>query len=479
VRDRYDLAVVGGGTGGLVSALIAAAAGARVVLAERARLGGDCLWTGCVPSKSLLAAAGLAERMRNANAVGLEPVAPRIDFAVLMAHVDAVRRRIEPQDSAERLAREGVEVVHASARFRAPGVLEAGGRVVHFRRAIIATGARPAMPAIPGLDAVAPLTSEDVWDLRSLPQRLAVLGGGSVGCELAQAFARLGAQVTLVEQAGRLLPGEEARASDLLAARLRREGIDVRVGARANAVRPGELELRGDALPGTIPFERILVATGRVPHTAGLELERAGVRTDERGAVLVDARLRTTARDVYAVGDVTAALPFTHVAAYHARVAAVNALFAGRRTVDYHAVPWVTFTDPEIARVGMTEAQARERWGRRAVATGFDYAELDRALTAGQAEGFALLVGDPRGRLVGATVAAPSAGEAIAELAAWIACGERIERVSQTVHAYPTFAEGPARAADEYLRARLRRPWMRALTRTALRAQRALARSPR
>jgi len=238
----------------------------------------------------------------------------------------------------------------------------------------------------------------------------------------------------------------------------------------------GELALGGEEPASAVAFDRLLVATGRVPRTTGLELERAGVRTDERGAVLVDRRLRTTARSVYAVGDVTAALPFTHVAAYHARVATVNALFAGRRSVDYRAVPWVTFTDPEIARVGMTEAQARERWGRRTVVSSADYGELDRAITAGEAEGFALLVGDPHGRLVGATVAAPWGGEAIAELAAWIACGERIERVSQVVHAYPTFAEGPARAADEYIRARLRRPWMRALTRGALHAQRALER---
>jgi len=479
-RDRYDLIVVGGGTGGIVAALIAAGAGARVALVERSRLGGDCLWTGCVPSKSLLAAAELAHRMRTADTVGLTPTEPRIDFATVMAHVDRARQTIAPQDSAERLRREGVDVIEASARFEGPGALSVDGRALAFRKAIVATGSRPALPAIPGLADATPLTSENVWELRTLPERLVVLGGGPIGCELAQAFVRLGAQVTLVEMAPRLLLKEEPRASELVASRLRADGVRVHVGTEALSVRNttagggGELLTSADDPTEAIAFDRILVAVGRSPQTDELNLEQVGVGTDPRGAVIVDRRLRTTARHVYAVGDVTAALPFTHVAAYHARVAVVNALFAGRRKVNYAAVPWATFTDPEVGRVGMTEDEARSRWGERVVTSSFDYADLDRAVTAGTGYGFAKLVGDRKGRLVGATVAAVGGGEAIAELAAWVAVGARIDRVSQTVHAYPTLAEGSARAADDYLRAKLSRPRMQTVTRTVLRILRVL-----
>jgi pyruvate/2-oxoglutarate dehydrogenase complex dihydrolipoamide dehydrogenase (E3) component len=299
-----------------------------------------------------------------------------------------------------------------------------------------------------------------------------VFGGGAVGCELAQAFARLGSQVTLIETSERLLLEEEPRASALIADRLRGDGVDVRTGVRVSAVRDSELRLdTGEALA----FDRALTATGRVPSTAGLGLDAVGVRTRPDGAVIVDRRLRTTARVIYAVGDVTGLLPFTHVAAHHARVATVNALFHARGTVS-HTLPWVTFTDPEVGRIGLTEAQARTRWGNGVVVAESDYAELDRAITAGEAYGFAKLVAGPHGRLVGATVAAPGGGEAIAELTAWVSRGEKIDAVSRTVHAYPTLAEGPARAADHYLAARYSRPRVRTLARPILAALRAFER---
>jgi pyruvate/2-oxoglutarate dehydrogenase complex dihydrolipoamide dehydrogenase (E3) component len=313
-----------------------------------------------------------------------------------------------------------------------------------------------------------------VWQLRELPERLVVLGGGPIGCELGQAFARLGARVTVVELADRLLLKEEPRASRLIAERLRADGVDVRVGQRATRVDAGGLTVEGGAGESeTIPFERLLVAAGRSPRTQGLGLERVGVEVDDRGAVVVDASLRTTARSVYAVGDVTGLLPFTHVAAHHARVATPNALFHLRRKAD-GTVPWVTFTDPEVARIGLTEEEARRRWGDRVQVTTAEYSELDRAIAGGQPYGFTMLVGDPRGRLVGATVAAPGGGEAIAELAAWVSTGARIDAVSRTVHAYPTLAEGPARAADAHVIARYARPRVKALTRTALAALRVL-----
>lgn len=470
--DRFDLVVLGGGTGGIVASLIAARAGARVALVERDRVGGDCLWTGCVPSKSLLAAADLAHKIRHAETVGLTPAEPEIDFSAVMEHVQRAIRVIEPQDSPERLRREGVDVFEAEGRFDGPSTLTADGRRLRFRRAIVATGSRPLLPPVDGLSASDPLTTDSVWELRELPERLVVLGGGPIGCELGQAFARLGSSVTLVELADRLLLKGEPRASRLIAERLRDDGVDVRVQQRAVRAEPGNLIVEdADGAKEAITFDRILVATGRAPRTDGIGLERAGVRVDARGAVIVDHRLRTTARSVYAVGDVTALLPFTHVAAHHARVAAPNALFRLRRTVD-STLPWVTFTDPEVARVGLTESEAHERWGDRVRVASAEYSELDRAITAGEAYGFAMLVGDPRGRLVGATVAAPAAGEAIAELTAWLARRAKIDAVSATVHAYPTFAEGPARAADARVIARYARPHVRALTRLALALQR-------
>jgi pyruvate/2-oxoglutarate dehydrogenase complex dihydrolipoamide dehydrogenase (E3) component len=476
---RYDLVVVGGGTGGLVSALIAAGAGARVALVERERTGGDCLWTGCVPSKSLIAAASLAHRIRHADAVGLAPADPEIDFAQVMGHVHAAIEAIEPQDSPERLKQAGVDVIKASARFTGPGRIDADGRELRWRSAIIATGSRPLVPPIPGLGDADPLTTDTLWELRELPRRLVVLGGGPVGCELAQGFARLGSQVTLIEMADRLLLKEEPQAGELIASRLRDEDVDVRLGQRARDVRPGDGDASALILDGSaeaVAFDRIIVATGRAPSTDDLGLDTVGLDVDGNGAIAVDRHLRTSARGIFAVGDVTGLLPFTHVAAHHARVATPNALFKARGKVS-RALPWVTFTDPEVARVGMTESDARERWGARVQLARYEYATLDRAITAGEAYGFAKLVGDARGRLVGATVAAPGGGDAIAELTAWVSDKAKIGDVSRTVHAYPTLAEGPARAADEYLAARYSSPRFRAFIRPILGLLRLLDRS--
>jgi pyruvate/2-oxoglutarate dehydrogenase complex dihydrolipoamide dehydrogenase (E3) component len=476
--DRYDLVVIGGGTAGLVSALIAAGAGARVALVERERTGGDCLWTGCVPSKALIAAAELAHRVRHADRVGLAAAEPEIDFARVMERVDGARRAIEPQDSPERLRSEGVEVIGAAARFVRPGTVEAGGRELRYRTAIVATGSRPAVPPVPGLSDADPLTTATLWDLRVRPERLLVVGGGAVGCELGQAFARLGSKVTLVEMAPRLLAREEPAASALVARALSEDGVEVLTDTKLVSVGDGRSAVleRADGAQLERGFNRVLVAVGRLPVTDGIGLETIGAVTADNGALVVDSRLRTSVRGVYGAGDVTGALPFTHVAAYHARVAVPNALFHLRRSVDYAGVPWATFTDPEVARVGLSEQDARERWGARAVVAQFDYAELDRAITAGEPRGFAMLIGDPRGRLVGATVVAAAAGETIAELAAHVAAGAKVDAISQQVHAYPTFSEGPARAADDYLRAKLLGPRTRALVKPLLALLRTLDR---
>ena len=470
--DRFDLVVVGGGTGGLISALVAAGVGARVALVEAERLGGDCLWTGCVPSKSLLAAADLAHRIRHADDVGLTPSEPTIDFTRVMDRVRNTQLAIEPHDSAARLERDGVTVVSGRGRFSEPGVIEAGDRRLRYRKAIIATGSEPLVPHIPGLAQVSPLTSDSVWQLTSLPRSLAIIGGGAVGCELALAFARLGSRVSLIETGAHLLPREEPRAGRLVAERLAAEGVEVLcetvVGRVTGNESGGELEGQPGGAAPPVAFDRLLVAVGRSPRTENLGLGQIGAQTDATGFVLVDEHLRTTAAHVYAAGDVTGAMAFTHVAAYQARLATVNALFAGRRKVDYATVPRVAFTDPEVAAVGLTEAEAASRWNRPRVVS-FEYSELDRAIIDGRPYGFVTLVGDRRGRLVGATVAAPGGSETIAELAAWIAVGAKIDRVSQSVHAYPTLSEGPSRGANAYVRARYGHPSVRAASRAALR----------
>ncbi len=477
--SRYDLVVVGGGTAGLVTSMIAAGAGARVALVEADRTGGDCLWTGCVPSKSLIAAADAAQRIREAPRLGIDAGEPKVDFARVMAHVRGARETIAPHDSPERLRAAGVDVIAARARFRRRGEIEAGQYVLRHRAAIVATGSAPQLPQIPGLADAGPLTSETLWDLDELPRRLAVLGGGPIGCELGQAFARLGSEVTVIETAERLLPGEDPRAGELLEARLAAEGVAVLTGARLTDVRSDNGELSAGVDAGgearLMRFDRVLVATGRRPVSDGLGLDQVGVETTEAGAVVVDDRLRAAA-GIYAAGDVTGAPAFTHVAAYHARIASINALFGARRKVDYSAIPRVTFTDPEVASVGLSEAQARERWGQRARVVVHDYSDSDRAITADRAYGFAKLVGDNRGQLVGATIAAPAAGESIAEVAVQVGRGAGIESLSTAVHAYPTFSEGPARAADEYQRARLATPRTRMLTRPVLALARALVR---
>jgi pyruvate/2-oxoglutarate dehydrogenase complex dihydrolipoamide dehydrogenase (E3) component len=470
MSDRYDLVVIGGGTAALIAAHGAAGIGARVALVEQHRLGGDCLWTGCVPSKALIAAAAAAHTMRHADLHGLEPRTTEVDLARVMQAVRAAQRVIEPHDSPERLRDMGVDVVVGRGRFRSQGTIDVDGRTLRYRKAIIATGSRPAVPRIEGLGASQPLTSDTLWDLQQLPRRLAVLGGGPIGCELGQAFARLGSRVTIVEALPHLLPRELPPVGELIAARLRSEGVTVLTGTSALRVEPGapgggfRMVLDKAASSGDVAFDQIVVAVGRRASTAELGLETVGVDLDERGYVVVDARLRTTSPHVYAAGDVTGVMPFTHVAAYQSRVAVPNALLGLRRRASYDHIPAVTFTDPEVARVGLDADAARERWGDKAVVQRFDYAGLDRAITHRDTTGFAELVGDPRGTLVGATVVGPAAGESIAELTAWLATGSKLTAISQTVHAYPTFTEGPSRAADEILRAKYFSPRMRRIT---------------
>jgi pyruvate/2-oxoglutarate dehydrogenase complex dihydrolipoamide dehydrogenase (E3) component len=457
----YDLAVLGGGTAGLVTALGAATLGARVCLIERDRTGGDCLWTGCVPSKSLLAAAHAAHRAATAQALGIHASA-RIDPGGVFGHIRNAIATIEPHDAPARLAEAGIDLIGGVGVFTAPGRITIdGNREVSYRRAVIATGSAPALPAIAGLADARPHTSDTIWGIDTLPRRLVVLGGGPIGCELGQAFARLGSDVTLIEVAPRLLIRDHPDAGRIVQASLERDGVAVRTGEPISDVhRDGEI-IRLRCAGQVVEANELLVATGRTPRTPGIGFERVGVELTSSGHVRVDGRLRTSASRIYAAGDVTGAPAFTHVAGYHGGIVAANAVLGARRTARYEAVPRVTYTDPEVAQVGLLADQARERFGRRARIVRFEHAALDRAITDASTEGFTELVADGRGRLVGATIVGAGAGEVIALAAAAIRHRERLRTLAAAVHAYPTRGEGIQRAALEDLRrsaARLARP---------------------
>ncbi|QHY94401.1 Mercuric reductase [Streptomyces sp. S4.7] len=448
--NRYDLVVVGGGSAGLTAARTAGRFGARTLLVERDRLGGDCLWTGCVPSKALLRVAADVQAARRAAAYGLPPVTGPADLAVAMGAVRRAIGAIEPHDSAEALAPYGVDVAHGAAFFTGPGTLTAGEREVSFRYALIATGSSPTLAPVPGLAEAEPLTSDTVWELAELPRRLVVLGGGPIGCELGQAFARLGSQVTLVEAMDRLVPREEPRASQVLRERLEAEGVTVLTGYRAAKVDAGAVHGPG----GPLPYDALLAVTGRHAATRGLDLEAAGVAVTGTGDVLTDGRLRTTNHRIYAAGDVTGRSAFTHLGGTQGGAAAVDALLGVRRPIDYPAVPRVTYTDPEIARVGLTVDAAREKYGDTTRVHTLENDRVDRAVADGRTEGFTTLVLGPRRKIVGATVVSPRAGETIAHLAAAVRLGWTPSDYARTVHPYPTYADGPwhTSLADVYAR---------------------------
>jgi pyruvate/2-oxoglutarate dehydrogenase complex dihydrolipoamide dehydrogenase (E3) component len=467
-RTGWDLLVVGGGTAGIVGAKAAASLGASVLLIERDRPGGDCLWTGCVPSKALLSAAARAAHARGSAGHGVHVDGVRVDFATVMAHVRSAVAAIEPTDSPQALAAAGVVVVRGEAAFTGPATVSVSGQETTFRQALLATGARPAVPPIPGLaEAVAAgqvLTSDTVWELAELPDRLVVLGGGSIGCELGQAFARLGARVTIVEAAPRLLPREDPDASSVVEDALRADGVTVLTGAAVRQVTcgagGGRLLLAGGL--EAVGYDRVLVAVGRTPRTDGLGLDLAGVAVYGRGFVVVDQALRTTNRRVWAAGDLTGHPQFTHTAGVHASTAATNAVLGLRRKAQTVAIPRITFTDPEVAAVGVPAGDAGTGTGtgagtgRRVVTR--PHADVDRAVTEGATTGFSRLVLDRAGRVVGATLVGPRAGESLAELVLAVRLGVKARQLAGTVHAYPTYGDGPWNAAIADVRDRLSAP---------------------
>lgn len=446
----WDLLVVGGGSAGLVGARTAASLGASVLLADRDRPGGDCLWTGCVPSKALLAAAAAAADARAAERFGVRVDGVRVDFGAVMAHVRGAIAAIEPVDSPDALRSAGIQVARGTARFTGPATAEIDGAAVRFRQALVATGADPAIPSVPGLAGAAPLTSDTVWDLDELPARLVVLGGGTIGCELGQAFARLGSRVAVVEAEPRLLPTEDPDASEIVAAALAADGVAVRTGVAMTAVEAGRAVRLADGT--ALEADAVLVALGRRPDTRGLDLVVGGVRIDDRGFVVVDPHLRTTNPRIWAAGDVTGHPQFTHVAGVHGAAAAANAVLGLRRTAQTSAVPRVTYTAPEVAAVGLPAGAPGTTTRTRR------HDEVDRAVVEGRTAGFSRLVLDRRGRVVGATVVGPRAGEVLAELALAIRHGLRARDLAGVMHAYPTWADGPWNAAIADVRERLAAP---------------------
>ena len=439
----WDLLIVGGGTAGLVAAHTAAGFGASTLLVERHRTGGDCLWTGCVPSKAFLAAAHAAEDARSAAAFGVHTGVVEVDFTAVMAHVQAAITTIEPVDAPPALRTGGAHVAQGTVRFTGPSTAEVDGTTVRFTQALLATGSAPVVPEIPGLAAADPLTSDSVWSLSELPRRLLVLGGGAVGCELGQGFARLGSHVTLVEVAPRLLPGETPAASAALAAAFVADGIDVRTGHEVVAVEPGDDGTRVRLRDGSIvTVDRILVAAGRRPRTADLGLDAAGVAVTESGHIVVDDRLRTTHARIWAAGDLTGHAPFTHVAGVHGSLAASNAVLGLRRRVQPDLVPRVTYTQPEVASFGV---EAGSRPGLTVRTT--RHHDVDRAITEGRTGGHSTLVLDARGRVVGASLVGPRAGESLAELLLAAQQGLRARSLAGAMHAYPTWADGPWKSA--------------------------------
>lgn len=458
---RFDrnLIVIGAGAGGLVASYIAATVRAKVTLVERHRMGGDCLHTGCVPSKALIRTARLLHDIRRSRDYGVESAQAGFDFGKAMDRVQRVIAQIEPHDSRERYEGLGVEVLEGAARLVSPWAVEVMGtdgstQTLTSRSIVLATGAEPFVPPIPGLEEAGFLTSDTVWSLRECPRRLVVLGGGPIGCELSQTFQRLGAQVTQVERGLRLLPREDPEFSQLLMERFSEEGIELRLGCEARRVEEigGEKRLVVSGADGerVIPFDQILVCVGRSARLQGMGLEALGIRTDR--AIEVNAFLQATYPNIYACGDAVGRYQFTHVAAHTAWFATVNALFGmfRRFRVDYAVIPWSTFTDPEIARVGLSEDEAKAKGIRYEVVT-YGLEDLDRAIADGDARGMVKVLTPPgKDRILGVTIAGNHAGDLIAEFVLAMKAGLGLNRILGTIHIYPTLAEANKYAAGEW-----------------------------
>jgi pyruvate/2-oxoglutarate dehydrogenase complex dihydrolipoamide dehydrogenase (E3) component len=457
---RYNLVVIGGGTAGLVTAAGAAGLGARVALVERYLLGGDCLNVGCVPSKCVIRSSRVVGELRVAPAFGVRvPPGVAVDFGTVMERMRAVRARISHHDSAQRFSGLGVDVFLGEGRFTGPDTVAVDGVALRFKKAVIATGGRAHHPAVPGLAEAGFLTNENVFELTERPRRLAVIGGGPIGCELAQAFRRLGSEVTLFHTGSHILNREDADAAEIVERAFIDEGIRLVLGARlARVERAAEGKVLHAETPGgpvRVAVDEILVGAGRVPNVDGLGLENVKVAYDRRDGIKVNDYLQTSNPRIYAAGDVCMAQKFTHAADFAARTVIQNALFLGRKKLSALTIPWCTYTDPEIAHVGLYERPAEQR-GVALDTYLRPFSEVDRALADGEEQGF-VKVHVRRGtdKIVGATIVARHAGEMIGELTLAITAGTGLGRLASVIHPYPTQAEAIRQVGDMYNRTRL------------------------
>lgn len=451
--DQFDIAVIGAGSAGLTAARFAARLGKRVALIEANRIGGDCTWTGCIPSKALLHAAKTAHATRHTDRYGIRTGEIQVDFAATMDWVRNAVASVFALETPEILRSEGIEVVEGRAQFRDPRTVTVGNRELTARYFLICTGASPFIPPIPGLDSVPHLTYETFWDLETLPARLIVIGGGPIGCELAQACQRLGSRVTIVEALDRLLPNDEPEASEIVAGSLQRDGLDLRLAAPVESVKPGfdGSGVTVSAGGASIQGDALLVAVGRRPNLASLALDRAGIDHSPRG-IAVDDTLHTNLKHIYAAGDCSGGFQFTHYAGFQGAMAVRNMLLPGRSRGRPQHPPWATFTDPEVAHTGYTEAQARQKFGDKVRISMLPMEQIDRAVTEDSTEGFIKVVQRPNGKPLGATVVGPRAAET---LQAWALAGDnglKMADVARTMQAYPSLATGTQQLAwDAYL----------------------------
>lgn len=450
-RIKADICVIGAGSGGLSVAAGAAQMGARTALIERDAMGGDCLNTGCVPSKALLAAAKQAYRMGAGERFGVAPQEAKVDFQKVHDHVHGVIAAIAPNDSVARFESLGVTVIKDHARFRDGNTVVAGNAEITARRFVIATGSRAFAPPISGLDKVPFYTNENLFENRECPEHLIIIGGGPIGMEMAQAHRRLGARVTVLE-GQRVLSREDPELSAVVVDRLRRDGVEILEGAKVLSVSGDEKNVAVDVVHGNethrIDGSHILVATGRRANVEGLDLEKAGIEYTEHG-LKVDDRLRTTNKKVFGIGDVAGGLQFTHVANYHAGIVIRNALFRVPARADHHAVPWVTYTDPELAHVGDTEEEARRRYSKINVLR-WHLAENDRAQAEGETEGVIKVITDSHARVLGATIVGPHAGELILPWVLAKTNALKLSAMASVIVPYPTYSEISKRAAGAY-----------------------------
>jgi pyruvate/2-oxoglutarate dehydrogenase complex dihydrolipoamide dehydrogenase (E3) component len=451
MSEAYDLVIIGCGSAGLSAAKIAVQLGARVALVDKQRIGGDCTWTGCVPSKTLIKAAKVAHTMRTAGRYGLPAVEPAVDLKTVMDQVRSVIGKIYDEESPEALRTEGIDTYLGGARFLDPHTLVAGEATLAAHNILIATGAHPYIPPIQGLADVDYSTYESIWDLDTLPRHLLVVGAGPTGCELAQAFRRLGSEVTLIAAGDQLLPRDEPDAAHVLDGVFASEGIRIVYNARAELAWRGQAEdsqIHVGAGSNGLAGDTLLIATGRRPNVDGLDLEKAGVDYDADG-IRVDDNLRTSQRHIYAAGDCTGGYQFTHYAGWQAAMAVRNALLPGTAKGVSNRVPWTTFTEPEVAHVGLGEAQARQRYGDGFMTYRWPMDKVDRARTEGDPTGFVKLVYRKNGTLLGVTIVAAQAGEMIHEWIVALDQGIKVGDLSNALHVYPTYSIAAMQAAAD------------------------------